>query len=842
MTWYEIFPRVLNMNLTASVILVFVLILRLLLKRAPKIYSYVLWSVVLFRLLCPVSLSAPVSILGVFDAPVVESTADTGKAEVVPTSMLEYIPSNIVHEEYPEITLPVPMAGGIISEAVNEKLPQGWEKTTFDPLEAPVTIATYIWMFGILCWLGYGVVSYFKLRQRLVGAMQLRGNIYLADHIQSPFVIGILWPRIYLPSDLDEQEQRYIILHEQYHIRRGDPVVKMLAFIALCIHWFNPLVWVAFLMSAKDMEMSCDEAVVKNLGEDIRADYSASLLRLATGQRILFGTPLAFVEGEPAGRIRNLARFKRPTIVVTILAAFTCVVGIILCVFNPTASHDSLKIIEQDTSVEEVVEESRTKESKAEPEAHQSTGSLSEDSEQVIPEEERYFAQWNLIAEQKDMWVTYMDYANDLQQFTIADMDGNGRLEVIVSSMGGTGSYSYTRFYEVNESFDGLTECTTDFIEGDSQPDVLSTNEPGQVFLDSKGAFHYVIRDFMRAGTEYYDIYYDVVLKNGHITHNLLAKMHDSYSTGSSVVEYTNAAGEKISEVEYLSAAETAFAGMSGLVYTFDWHNLEEIADSDAEALYTILSGIRSGIVQGNEFMEEVPEGSGLWNDETADSWGNEAVKVWMEQFGAELSENIYYMTALQKLEIGGLLPDGSEAYVSEGEAFENSVAFLDIDMDGSKELLLNVGGTCMADMGLYVYQLDESLAGEHKFRQELVIWPSATFYTNGIVTAMLSHNHGYSANDEFWPYDIYVYDKETDVYVKLWGVDAWEKRLKEVDVDETVFPDVIDTDEDGMVYRIRSEETGELILLDKEEYKEWFAELIKGAEENQIQWIEIPR
>lgn len=351
MTWYEIFPQILNMNLTASVIIVFVLSLRLFLKRAPKIYSYMLWSVVLFRLLCPVSISAPVSILGVFDAPVVESTADTGKAEVVSTSMLEYIPSNIVHEEYPEVTLPVPVAGDIISEAVNEKLPQGWQQTTFDPLEAPVTIATYIWMFGILCLLGFGMASYFKLRQSLVGALQIRDNIYLADHIRSPFVMGILRPKIYLPSDLEEQEQRYIILHEKHHIRRGDPAVKMLAFIALCIHWFNPLVWVAFLISAKDMEMSCDEAVVKKLGEEIRADYSASLLQLATGQRILFGTPLAFGEGEPAGRIRNLARFKRPTIVVTIVAAFACVVGILLCVFNPTAPYDSLKMIEQDILV-----------------------------------------------------------------------------------------------------------------------------------------------------------------------------------------------------------------------------------------------------------------------------------------------------------------------------------------------------------------------------------------------------------------------------------------------------------------------------------------------------------
>ena len=229
----------------------------------------------------------------------------------------------------------------------------------------------------------------------------------------------------------------------------------------------------------------------------------------------------------------------------------------------------------------------------------------------VDEEEGNYFAQWSLIAEQKDIWVNYMDYANDLQQYTIADLDANGRLEVIVSSMGGTGSYTYTRIFEVNESFDGLTECTTDFIEGDSQPDMLSISGPGQVFRDLEGMFHYVIQDFMRAGTEYYYTIYSVALKEGHIVHQLLAQMHESYSTGSLVVEHTNTKGEKITEEEYLSAVETFFWGMSELTYVFDWRNLVDIEDADAEEIYMILSGIRSGILRTNEMMAEVPENSG---------------------------------------------------------------------------------------------------------------------------------------------------------------------------------------------------------------------------------------
>ena len=198
-------------------------------------------------------------------------------------------------------------------------------------------------------------------------------------------------------------------------------------------------------------------------------------------------------------------------------------------------------------------------------------------------------------------------------------------------------------------------------------------------------------------------------------------------------------------------------------------------------------------------------------------------------------------MEALENLQINRLLPDGKEAYVSQGEAFGNSMDFQDVDMDGRKELILNIGGTCMADMGVYVYQLDEGSGAEYPFRQELAIWPHATFYTNGLVTAMWSHNHGYSYNDEFWPFDIYVYEEETDVYVKRWKVDAWEKRLKEVDHNGIEFPDDIDLDKDGIVYRILNEETNELLLLDKEEYEDWFSERIKGAEEISINWNLLP-
>ena len=331
---HELFPTICNMSLTASVVIVAVLLVRLLLRRAPKVFSYALWAVVLFRLLCPVSVTSAVSLMGAVGAPVQERTQRT--------SAVEYVPADIVRSSgtptvttLPQETLPAinSPAESTVPAAVTAP-----EPAAAMPLSGPMVVLTGAWLAGMALLLAYSAVSMLRLRRRLVGAVLLADNIYLADHISSPFVMGLLRPKIYLPSTLKETERGYILRHEQYHIRRRDYLVKFLAFLALCVHWFNPLVWAAFILAGKDMEMSCDEAVVKELGEDIRADYSASLLSLATGHRIVAGMPLAFGEGDTGGRIRNLLKWKRPRPWVMAVCAVVCVGLIALCAANPKGS------------------------------------------------------------------------------------------------------------------------------------------------------------------------------------------------------------------------------------------------------------------------------------------------------------------------------------------------------------------------------------------------------------------------------------------------------------------------------------------------------------------------
>ena len=312
------FAKILNMSLTGSIVIAVVLLTRLFLKRAPKIYSYALWAVVLFRLLCPLSITAGLSVL----KPIPVDTTPG-------ISAVSYQP---------------------VAQAVRENIPAPVQQfVPAQPAEQPETkrtpmqVAAYIWAAGASAMALYSIAQYLILRRRLAEVAPLQGDIYLADCISSPFVMGILRPRIYLPSSTPMAERRFIVAHERHHIRRGDPLWKLLGYAALCLHWFNPLVWLAFVLAGKDMEMSCDEAVIKRLGEHIRADYSQALLRLATHKRIVSGMPLAFGEGDTKGRVMNMAKWKKPKVWVSVLCAALCLVILAACALNPKQEEKPLE-------------------------------------------------------------------------------------------------------------------------------------------------------------------------------------------------------------------------------------------------------------------------------------------------------------------------------------------------------------------------------------------------------------------------------------------------------------------------------------------------------------------
>ena len=319
-----IFLRILSMNLSASIVIAIVLLARFCLRRAPKKWSYLLWGVAGFRLCCPISLKTVFSVFSF--APFSSTAAKSGQKIII-----DYFPRDTASLVSPDIYY-----SGYESRqaAVQQAFPTTPNVSPAALMQTCLTAGTVLWCAGMAVLLVYGLVSYFRMRHRLADAVLVRDNIYETRCIRSPFILGLLWPKIYLPSGLDSDTLRYVLAHEQYHIKRKDYIVKAFAFLLLSVHWFNPLVWLAFHLMARDMEMSCDEAVLSKEAEAAKA-YSMSLLSVATNRRFPTPSPLAFGETSVKSRIKNVLRWKKPKTWVTLAAMTFCVIVVAACGTNP---------------------------------------------------------------------------------------------------------------------------------------------------------------------------------------------------------------------------------------------------------------------------------------------------------------------------------------------------------------------------------------------------------------------------------------------------------------------------------------------------------------------------
>ncbi len=305
----RIFLQLLNMSFTASIVIAFVLVARIILHKAPKVFSYMLWSVVLFRLICPFSFESIFSLLPTKANP---------------------ISQDILYMQTPNIDTGIGITNQSVPVIISAPVPQA----SANPLQILISIFSYIWVLGVAALLVYSLIALFRLRKQLLNATLYQNNIFISSRIDTAFVMGIFYPKVYLPSDLNVAERSYILLHEQTHIKRLDHIFKLISFLVLCVHWFNPFVWIAFFLSGRDMEMSCDEAVIRRLGDEVKKDYSASLLTLATGRRIVSGTPLAFGEGDTKGRIKNVLNYRKPRVWAVLIA----LLAVVIVVFGLTTS------------------------------------------------------------------------------------------------------------------------------------------------------------------------------------------------------------------------------------------------------------------------------------------------------------------------------------------------------------------------------------------------------------------------------------------------------------------------------------------------------------------------
>ncbi len=304
----QLFIKLLNMSITASWIVLAVMALRLFLRKAPKWISCILWSVVALRLILPFSVESIVSL--------------------VPSP--EVIPQDIIQLETPAIHSAIPA----INSAVNP-LFTGYLTPEENLLEKGFSIASVIWTAGVGIMLLYSLFTYLRIRWQVLGSIRQEKNVYICDNVDSPFILGTVMPKIYIPSGMEESLQSYVLAHENAHIKRGDHWWKPLGFLLLTVYWFNPLLWAAYILLCRDIEMACDEKVIAGMDNAGKRGYSEALIACSIHRRMVMVCPLAFGEVSVKSRIKSVLRYKKPAFLLALAAIVVCIVTAGCFLTNP---------------------------------------------------------------------------------------------------------------------------------------------------------------------------------------------------------------------------------------------------------------------------------------------------------------------------------------------------------------------------------------------------------------------------------------------------------------------------------------------------------------------------
>ena len=313
----EAFLKVVNMSISAGWLVLAILALRLILKKAPKWVNVLLWGIVAVRLICPFSIESALSL--------------------IPST--ETISPEIMMDWTPEISTGIAPLDRVVNPVISTSFaPQGMASA--NPLQILIPVAANLWLLGVLILLAYTAISYLSLRSKLRTAVILRDNIFQCETVSSPFVLGILKPRIYLPYNMNGQNLHHVVAHEQAHIRRKDHWWKPLGFLLLTVYWFNPLMWVAYILLCRDIELACDEKVIAELGNEQRADYTQALVSCAVNRRMIAACPLAFGEVGVKDRIKSIMNYRKPTFWIIVTALVVCVVVAVCFLTDPNPSRE----------------------------------------------------------------------------------------------------------------------------------------------------------------------------------------------------------------------------------------------------------------------------------------------------------------------------------------------------------------------------------------------------------------------------------------------------------------------------------------------------------------------
>ena len=314
----ELFLEIVNRSIAASWIVIAVLILRFCLKKTPKWVNVLLWGIVAVRLIFPFSIESALSLI---------PSAET----VSPSIMMETAPS---------VQTGVPALDQVINPVIDHSLSPA-PGASANPLQIWISVMAAVWLAGAAALLLYSAISCWRLRRRVREAVILRDNIFQSENAGSPFVLGIIQPKIYLPYSVDSGALAYVIAHEQAHIRRGDHWWKPLGFLLLTVHWFNPLLWLGYILLCRDIELACDEKVIREMGSEQRADYTQALVSCSVSRRSIAACPLAFGEVGIKERVKSVMNYKKPAFWIVLASAVVCAAAAVCFLTDPKPERSS---------------------------------------------------------------------------------------------------------------------------------------------------------------------------------------------------------------------------------------------------------------------------------------------------------------------------------------------------------------------------------------------------------------------------------------------------------------------------------------------------------------------
>ncbi len=309
----NVFINMFNMSITASWIVLAIILLRLLLKKAPRAILCALWSLVAVRLFFPFSIESALSLI----------------------PSVSTVPQEIVYAREPVIDSGVTVINEIVNPIIISSFAPPDTLTSINPIQVWLAIMWNLWVLGIIAMLIYAIVSYLRLRIRTRVAIETEKGIFICDNIQSPFILGIFKPRILLPSSMDESHKKHVIAHEKAHLKRLDHLWKPIGFALLTVYWFNPVLWVAYILFCRDIELACDEHVIKDMGEYDKKEYSTALLACSIPKKMITACPLAFGEVGVKERIKGVLNYKKPAFWLIVVAVVISVVIAVCFLTNP---------------------------------------------------------------------------------------------------------------------------------------------------------------------------------------------------------------------------------------------------------------------------------------------------------------------------------------------------------------------------------------------------------------------------------------------------------------------------------------------------------------------------